>query len=150
MSFFDHLQGNCPSNDCSSCPCGTGTSYTDIGSACRRFSGWSQSCCECIARHESGGNLHAANQNRGGSYDVGLWQINNQNWASWYVSFVLAPFIRLPLSFFSQRTSFFPLHSSGGRAPCDLESNLQCAIKVWGWGGNSFRLWSTCGACGCC
>jgi hypothetical protein len=21
---------------------------------------------------------------------------------------------------------------------------------VWGWGGNTWRLWSTCGGCGCC
>jgi len=39
---------------------------------------------------ESGGNAHAANQNSGGSYDVGLWQINDYNWVScpWFISFV--------------------------------------------------------------
>jgi hypothetical protein len=26
--------------------------------------------------HESGGNANALNQNTGGSYDVGLWQVN--------------------------------------------------------------------------
>ena len=31
---------------------------------------------------ESGGNAHAVNQNTGGSYDVGLWQINDFNWVS--------------------------------------------------------------------
>jgi hypothetical protein len=41
-------------------------------------------------------------------------------------------------------------NSSGGSPPCDNDVNLQCAIKVWQWGGNSFRLWSTCGGCGCC
>ncbi|ELR15113.1 uncharacterized protein ACA1_215950 [Acanthamoeba castellanii str. Neff] len=118
----DRCGGNCPSNNCNSCPCGTTPAYTDVASACRRFNGWSQSCCECIIRHESGGNLHAVNHNRGGSNDVGLWQINDMNWSS----------------------------CNGGHAPCDLESNLKCAIKVWGWGHNSFRLWSTCKACGCC
>jgi hypothetical protein len=29
---------------------------------------------------ESGANAHAANQNTDGSYDVGLWQINDFNW----------------------------------------------------------------------
>ncbi len=76
-------QGNCPSNNCNSCPCGNSPAYADIASACRRFNGWSQSCCECIIRHESGGNLHAVNHNRGGSNDVGLWQINDMNWSSW-------------------------------------------------------------------
>ncbi|ELR15861.1 uncharacterized protein ACA1_187480 [Acanthamoeba castellanii str. Neff] len=118
----DTCGGNCPSNDCSSCPCGYSSSYVDVGSACSQFSGWDQGCCQCIANHESGGNLNAANQNYDGSYDIGLWQINDQNWGQ----------------------------CSGGNAPCDFNSNLNCAIKVWSWGGNSFRLWSTCSACGCC
>ncbi len=50
-------QGNCPSNDCSSCPCGYSSSYVDIGSACSQFSGWDQGCCQCIANHESGGTV---------------------------------------------------------------------------------------------
>ena len=39
---------------------------------------------------------------------------------------------------------------SGGSAPCDISTNLGCAKKVWGWGGNTWKLWSTCGGCGCC
>jgi hypothetical protein len=35
--------------------------------------------------HESSGNAHAANENTNGSFDVGVWQINSGNWASWYV-----------------------------------------------------------------
>jgi hypothetical protein len=50
-------QGNCPSNDCSSCPCGYSSNYVDVGSACSQFSGWDQGCCQCIANHESGGNV---------------------------------------------------------------------------------------------
>eukprot|EP01101_Sappina_pedata_P000602 TRINITY_DN107_c0_g1_i2.p2 TRINITY_DN107_c0_g1~~TRINITY_DN107_c0_g1_i2.p2 ORF type:complete len:202 (-),score=42.75 TRINITY_DN107_c0_g1_i2:112-717(-) len=114
--------GNCPSNDCASCPCGTTPSHQTISSWCAKYSGWSQSCCQCIVSHESGGNANAVNQNVGGSLDVGLWQINTQNWAS----------------------------CSSGRAPCDPNTNLQCAIDVWRWGGNTFKLWSTCGGCGCC
>jgi hypothetical protein len=93
---------------------------------------------------ESGGNGNAANYNsngkwcgwwgvdgryeraRGlwsaGSYDVGAWQINSSNWAS----------------------------CSGGKAPCDMDTNLDCAIKVWTWGDKSFKLWSTCSQCGAC
>jgi hypothetical protein len=37
---------------------------------------WDQSACRCIMEHESGGNANALNQNTGGSYDVGLWQVN--------------------------------------------------------------------------
>jgi len=33
-------------------------------------------------KHESGGNANAVNQNSGGSFDVGLWQVNSGNWAS--------------------------------------------------------------------
>lgn len=47
-----------------------------------QYSGWSQACCQCIVSHESGGNGNAVNQNSGGSLDVGLWQVNTQNWAS--------------------------------------------------------------------
>jgi hypothetical protein len=38
---------------------------------------------------------------------------------------------------------------NGGRAPCDPTQNLNCAIKVYGWGGNTWKLWSTHTACGC-
>jgi hypothetical protein len=97
---------------------------------------------------ESGANANAVNQNSGGSLDVGLWQINSQNWGS----------------------------CSGGGPPCQPNTNLNCgmlnllvfqantvciahafnvyvgaaAIDVWKWGGNTFRLWSTCGGCGAC
>ena len=47
---------------------------------------------------ESAANANAANQNSGGSYDVGLWQINDMNWAS----------------------------CSSGKAPCDPNTNLNC------------------------
>eukprot|EP01113_Clastostelium_recurvatum_P037146 TRINITY_DN53_c1_g1_i1.p1 TRINITY_DN53_c1_g1~~TRINITY_DN53_c1_g1_i1.p1 ORF type:complete len:153 (+),score=29.53 TRINITY_DN53_c1_g1_i1:22-480(+) len=114
--------GNCPSNDCPGCPCGTTRSVQDPVAMCAKYSGWNQACCQCIVRHESGGNANAANYNSNASYDVGVWQVNTVNWNS----------------------------CSGGRAPCDIETNLQCAIKVWQWGGNSFKLWSTCGGCGCC
>ena len=39
---------------------------------------------------------------------------------------------------------------NGGNAPCDVNQNLQCAIKVYNQGGNTWKLWSSCGACGCC
>ena len=112
--------GNCPSNDCVSCPCGTTPSPQNINYWCSQYS-WSQSCCQCIVNHESGGNANALNYNVDNSYDVGLFQINQVNWGQ----------------------------CNGGNTPCDLNANLQCAIDVWQWGGNSFRYWSTAAGCGC-
>ena len=113
--------GNCPGG-CASCPCGTTKNQQSSSSWCSKYNGWKQSSCECIMSHESGGNANAVNQNTGGSYDVGLWQINDMNWAS----------------------------CSGGKAPCNPSDNLNCAKKVFGWGGNTWKLWATCGQCGVC
>ena len=114
--------GNCPSGTCTTCHCGTTPSQADIAAACARYTGWSQSCCQCIARAESGGNSHAQLHNTNGSDDVGLWQVNSVNWGQ----------------------------CNGGAAPCTVDANLACAKKVWVWGGNSWKYWSTCGKCGCC
>ena len=114
--------GNCPSGACSTCQCGTSPAPVDIASQCSRFSGWSQGCCQCIARAESGGNSHAQLENTNGSNDVGLWQINSMNWAQ----------------------------CNSGNAPCGLDENLSCAKKIFGWGGNTWKYWATCGKCGCC
>jgi len=115
--------GNCPSNDCPGCPCGTSTAYVDIASSCAGYGGWIQSQCQCIVSHESSGNSHAANYNPGGgTYDIGVWQVNTINWSS----------------------------CSGGNPPCGESTNLGCAIDVWRWGGGTFKLWSTCGGCGAC
>eukprot|EP01125_Pyxidicula_operculata_P015599 TRINITY_DN531_c0_g1_i1.p1 TRINITY_DN531_c0_g1~~TRINITY_DN531_c0_g1_i1.p1 ORF type:complete len:142 (-),score=16.35 TRINITY_DN531_c0_g1_i1:418-843(-) len=117
--------GNCPSGDCPAgeCYCGEAQNPVDVSSMCSQYSGWSQECCNCIANAESGGNANAENYNSNGSYDIGLWQINDSNWGS---------------------------GSCPSGAPCDPNANLQCAIQVWKWGGNTWRLWSTCGQCGCC
>mmetsp|Transcript_2396 Transcript_2396/g.4378 ORF Transcript_2396/g.4378 Transcript_2396/m.4378 type:complete len:147 (+) Transcript_2396:66-506(+) len=117
----DNCGGNCPGG-CSSCPCGTKKSSQSASSWCSKYSGWKQSSCECIMNHESNANANAANENSNGSFDVGLWQINDMNWAS----------------------------CSGGKAPCSPSDNLNCAKKVFGWGGNTWSLWSTCGKCGVC
>eukprot|EP01113_Clastostelium_recurvatum_P037145 TRINITY_DN53_c0_g2_i2.p1 TRINITY_DN53_c0_g2~~TRINITY_DN53_c0_g2_i2.p1 ORF type:complete len:151 (+),score=30.29 TRINITY_DN53_c0_g2_i2:60-512(+) len=113
--------GNCPSNDCPGCPCGTARADQDVAAVCARYSGWNQACCQCIVKHESSGNANAANYNTNGSYDVGVWQINNIHWGA----------------------------CNGGKAPCDVESNLKCAIEVWNE-RKSFGPWSTCKGCGCC
>mmetsp|Transcript_24667 Transcript_24667/g.36173 ORF Transcript_24667/g.36173 Transcript_24667/m.36173 type:complete len:164 (+) Transcript_24667:69-560(+) len=113
--------GNCPGG-CDSCPCGDSSNDQDISAWCSKYSGWKQSSCECIMRHESGGNANAVNQNVGGSQDVGLWQINTQNWGS----------------------------CAGGRPPCSPSVNLDCAKKVFAWGDNTWKLWSTCTVCGVC
>eukprot|EP00744_Colponema_vietnamica_P012343 GILI01017340.1.p1 GENE.GILI01017340.1~~GILI01017340.1.p1 ORF type:complete len:133 (+),score=12.76 GILI01017340.1:2-400(+) len=117
--------GNCPAGNCPSCPCGTSPSRVDIAAWCARYS-WNQANCACIMKDESGGNIHAVNYNAGQSashlWDVGLWQINNFNWNV----------------------------CSGGAAPCEPEVNLKCAIDVYKWGGNTWKLWSTCSICGAC
>jgi len=100
--------------------CGS-ASKVDIDTWCAKHS-WGKSCCKCIVEHESGGNAHACHKNNNGSIDAGLWQINQMNWAS----------------------------CSGGKAPCDPSTNLACAIKVYDWGGKTWKLWSTCKTCGCC
>lgn len=120
LAVADSCGGNCPSGRCPTCYCGTAKNVLDIGAWCAKYS-WNQACCKCIVSHESGGNAHAINYNTNGSTDVGLWQINTVNWNS----------------------------CSGGHAPCDPNTNLQCAIKVYQWGGNTWRLWSTHSGCGC-
>jgi len=107
--------GNCPGGNCATCPCGTTKSMQDIATWCSKYS-WNQANCQCIMSKESGGNANAVGMNTDGSYDVGLWQINDFNWAS----------------------------CSGGKAPCDPNTNLACAKAVYGWGGKTWKLWSTC------
>ena len=72
-------------------------------------------------KNESGGNANALNYNTNGSYDVGLWQINQMHWGQ----------------------------CNGGSAPCDPTKNFNCAINVYKWGGNTFKLWSAGLGCGC-
>jgi len=85
--------------------------------------GWKQDQCQCIVNAESSGMANAANWDApDATYDVGLWQINTVNWAS----------------------------CNGGSMPCDQTANRNCAIDVWRYGGNSFKLWSTCSKCGAC
>ncbi len=118
--------GNCPGRNCDKCHCPTWRNPVSVSEWCGKNSGWSQACCQCIVQRESGGNANAVRQNIGVSssykYDVGLWQINSFNWGA----------------------------CNGGRAPCDLYENLQCAQMVFQWGGNTWRRWNTCTMCGCC
>lgn len=120
VAFADTCGGNCPSGKCPSCPCGTTANRADIAGWCSKYS-WNQACCKCIVSHESGGNGNAMLFNTNNTFDVGFWQINQSNWAS----------------------------CSGGKAPCDIQTNLNCAIKVYQWGGNTWKFWSTHSACGC-
>ena len=116
----DHCGGNCPGGKCPSCPCGTTPSHVDIPTVCKKYS-WDQRCCQCVVKAESGGNAHAMNYNANGSFDVGVFQINNTNWGQ----------------------------CSGGKAPCDVDPNVACAIKVYIWGSHTWKLWSTAKGCGC-
>merc|ERR1711991_856690 len=113
-----HVRRKLSSNDCPSCPRGTTRKFESISEWCGKCH-WDQSMCQCIVNHESSGNSHANNYNTNGSFDIGFWQVNSVNWDS----------------------------CSGGSPPCDVATNLQCAIKVWGWGGDSFKLWSTYQGC---
>ena len=117
----ENCGGNCPGNKCPSCPCGRSPNRQDPSFWCAKYSKWDQSCCRCIVNHESGGNANAMNYNTNGSFDVGLFQINKVNWSA----------------------------CSGGNAPCDVNTNLNCAIKVWNWAGGNFNFWSTARGCGC-
>ncbi|KRX09922.1 Lysozyme-like domain [Pseudocohnilembus persalinus] len=112
---------NCPSGKCPSCKCGSTKSMQDIKAWCAKHS-WGQACCQCVMRNESGGNANAENYNTNGSYDVGLWQVNDFNWNA----------------------------CNSGKAPCSPSQNLNCAIDVYNWGGKTWKNWSTCSKCGCC
>ena len=115
--------GNCPSGHCTTCPCGTVADYRSISDWCSRYSGWKQSSCECIMKQESGGNANEVDTDpEQTSYDVGLWQIDSYNWKS----------------------------CSNGMAPCSPEVNLECAEKVFRWGGNTWKNWGACESCGVC
>jgi len=115
--------GNCPTDSCTSCPCGTTPSFTNIGQACAQYAQWSQSCCLCIVGYASNGNLNAAYYNVGNrTYDVGLWQIGQHNWPS----------------------------CSNGSAPCSFTANLNCAIKMFQFGGNTWKNWGSCADCVIC
>ena len=118
LALSDSCGGNCPSGKCPSCPCGTSKSMQDIASWCSKYN-WNQACCKCVVSHESGGNANAVNYNTNGTFDAGLWQINKVNWGC-----------------------------SGGSAPCNPNTNLQCAIKVYQASG-SWKPWSTARGCGC-
>lgn len=72
LALANTCGGNCPSNRCNSCVCGTSKMYVDINSYCSQGS-WSQSCCTCIVKNESGGNAHAELYNTNGSTDAGLF-----------------------------------------------------------------------------
>lgn len=120
LVLSDSCGGNCPSGRCTNCFCGNTKLMEDIATWCGKYS-WEQACCKCIVSHESGGNAHAMNHNSDGSTDVGLWQVNNVNWGS----------------------------CNNGHAPCDPNQNLNCAIKVYQWAGNTWKAWATHSACGC-
>lgn len=120
VSMADNCGGNCPSGKCHTCYCGNSKLMEDIATWCGKHN-WNVACCKCIVSHESGGNAHAMNYNTNGSTDVGLWQINSVNWGG----------------------------CNGGKAPCDPNQNLNCAIKVYQGSGNSWKPWSTHSACGC-
>ena len=117
--YADKCGGNCPGGNCPSCPCGTTALKADVDAACRKHS-WSQTCCKCIVGKESGGNAHAMGYNTNGTFDVGLFQINKVNWSC-----------------------------NSGNAPCDVDSSIKCAIKVYDGAGGKWRPWSTAHACGC-
>eukprot|EP00598_Pedospumella_elongata_P006988 CAMPEP_0184970920 /NCGR_PEP_ID=MMETSP1098-20130426/3238_1 /TAXON_ID=89044 /ORGANISM="Spumella elongata, Strain CCAP 955/1" /LENGTH=77 /DNA_ID=CAMNT_0027492919 /DNA_START=235 /DNA_END=468 /DNA_ORIENTATION=- len=71
---------------------------------------------------ESAANANAMHMNSDGSTDVGLWQINDFNWP----------------------------YCSNSAAPCAPQQNLDCAMDVYMWGGNTWQFWVTCQKCGCC
>ena len=118
--FCGNCGGNCPRNNCPSCPCGSTRSLIDIAAICKKHN-WTQKCCQCIVKRESGGNANAMCYNTNKTFDVGVFQINKTNWKD----------------------------CSGGNPPCDVDTNLQCAIKVYNWGRKTWKFWATAEKCGC-
>eukprot|EP01106_Pelomyxa_sp_JSP_P013420 TRINITY_DN4004_c0_g1_i1.p1 TRINITY_DN4004_c0_g1~~TRINITY_DN4004_c0_g1_i1.p1 ORF type:complete len:129 (-),score=14.04 TRINITY_DN4004_c0_g1_i1:74-460(-) len=106
---------------CNPNPCGA-AAYADIVYNCAMYTGWNQKNCQCMVTTLSGGNYHACNINSGGTQDIGFWQVNSTTWAS----------------------------CSSGNPPCDLFSNLECAIDVFLAGGFTWKFWPACSTCGCC
>ena len=132
LAEADKCGGNCPSNGHSAdrdCLCGTAKKVVDIANWCAKFKFWNQKCCQCVVAKESEGNANAVHRSSGGSgsnYNVGLWQINSVNWA------------------------LCNAVDGAGKAPCDPQANLNCAIKVYQWAGNSWQPWSTAARCPAC
>lgn len=116
----DTCGGNCPIGNFPECFCGTSPSPQNIPFWCYKYI-WNQTCCICIAGHESGGNANAIEYHNDGTYNIGLWQINSTFWG----------------------------RCNGGTAPCFPSNNLNCAIDVYQKGGNTFKLWPTAARCGC-
>jgi hypothetical protein len=71
---------------------------------------------------ESGGNANLIEYSRSNDWKVGLWQINGAEWTM----------------------------CSGGYAPCDPTDNLNCALKRYEYGGNTWKMWTSCSACKAC
>ena len=122
LAYGNKCGGNCPSNTCSTCTCGTTPKIVDIGAWCGKYSGWNQKCCKCIVERESSGNANSVRWNDWNkSTDVG-WQINSVNWPA----------------------------CNAGKAPCDPDSNLKCAIQTYKDGKNSWSKWVARKACPGC
>lgn len=118
--------GNCPSGNCpgNHCPCGLTPKPVSVVDFCSQYSGWSQTCCQCIATHESGGNMHAVN------YDA------------YYQNFK-AGVLQIPNMFWGKCSNGFP--------PCDSSASLNCAIENWKLGNGTWAMWDdTCPNCGSC
>jgi hypothetical protein len=113
--------GNCPSNTCPSCICGTRGSTPNATYWCSKYN-WSMSCCLCIIDKESAGNKNAMNYNVDSSFDAGLFQINSFNW------------------------NYCGITENN---VCNMNKNLECAIQVYKWGSNTWKFWTTAPACGC-
>lgn len=121
LSYSDTCGGNCPSNTCPKCICGTKAIYPDIDYWCSKYT-WNQACCKCIIMKESSGNKNAMNYNTDSSFDAGLWQINSFNW---------------------------PYCGITEDNASSLQKNLDCAIQVYKWGSNTWKFWTTASLCGC-
>ncbi|CAF2412319.1 unnamed protein product [Rotaria sp. Silwood2] len=114
--------GNCLSMNCPSCPCGRNRNIQNPAVVCRRYNGWSQSCCRCIIKMTSNGNANAVRYYKVGvrknTYDVGLFGIHESQWHS----------------------------CNNGTAPCGVTQNLNCAEAVWK-AKSHFSQWTAFAAC---
>ena len=118
--YSDTCGGNCPSNRCQTCPCGTQSMVVDVPKLCARHN-WGQACCRCIVVQESGGNLHAMNYAPHWKITyAGVFQIPSNSW-----------------------------RCNGDNAPCNADNGLSCAISLYQTAHNTWIPWDSAKGCGC-
>jgi hypothetical protein len=109
--------GNCPSNSCSHCFCGSSQNYVAIDKYCLMSKKWNVNCCKCVFTRLTGGNAHY------------MWDTDEK--------YGLIGMMKIR----------YPLHSEtcglgSGKDLCDASVNLRCAEKIYEKEGWNHVWWS--------